>query len=398
MSTLTPFETSLSIIRQHSPPKRTETIALTECLGRTLAEPIIAKVSRPPAAVSAMDGYAVRLQDVTTETSSLNLIGESPAGTPFKSKLRENETVRIFTGGELPPGADHVVPQELTSKDADRITINNAYSQAAHVRAKGVDFLQGAQLIAPGTRLGAAELAIAAAANYGTLQVYKPLTVALLSNGNELKPPGSELCPGEIISSNPYALAALLKSWGASVLNLGIAPDRIDAIQSHIERANEADIIVPIGGASVGDHDHMRSAFSGLGYKTIFEKVAVKPGKPTWFAQKKDQYVLGLPGNPASALVCAYLFLPSLLDPNHAHSFTKASIKQGLKANGSRTHFLRARASVAPSGQLEVSPAINQDSSLLVPFLSANCLIHQAPNGPAIAAGDLTDILMLGPL
>lgn len=398
MSTLLSFEESLDLIRKNAILTGTETCSLESCQGRRLATPITARVSRPPAAVSAMDGYAVRLQDVAADNASLSVIGQAPAGTPFNKSVAPGEAVRIFTGGELPNGANHVVPQELVSRDGNHIKVSRAYDTAAHVRAEGVDFNKGEVLLAAGTRLGAAELAVAAAANYGELQVATRPLVALLSNGNELKRPGSELAAGEIISSNPSALGALLTSWGADIIDLGIAGDSVASIQSHIAIAESADLIVPIGGASVGDHDHMRTAFADLAYQPIFEKVAVKPGKPTWFSRNDRQYVLGLPGNPASAMVCAHLFLPSLLDPNHPTTFKKARLTSRISANGNRTHFLRAAAHIDSGGQLRVTPASNQDSSLLTPFLTANCLIHQPPDSAEFEPNELIDILPIGSL
>lgn len=398
MSQLNAFETCLNLIRQNAIKKNSEMCPLDACLGRKLAEPVIAKISRPPVAVSAMDGYAVRLDDVASEGAKLDIIGAAPAGSPFHGTVKAGQAVRIFTGGEMPTGANHVVPQELTTSADQNVTINKAYTRAAHVRAAGIDFQEGAALIPSGTWLGSAELAIAAAANYGALRVYEPVTIALLSNGNELKPPGSTLEAGEVISSNPSALSALIQKWGAQASNLGIASDSIEAIQSHIRRAEDADIIVPIGGASVGDHDHMRAAFAELGYENIFQKVAIKPGKPTWFAKKGSQYVLGLPGNPASALVCAHLFLPSLIDADYKQKQHRASLTSPMKSNGSRINFLRAVASLTPDGVLQVAPAPSQDSSLLSPFLSANCLIRQPVDSPELAAGTLVDILMIGEL
>lgn len=391
-------ETALGLIRANAITPSTEHVALEAGLGRTLATPLSAKVARPPAGVSAMDGYAVRLSDVTSAGAGLEVIGEAPAGTPFDTPLAKGQAVRIFTGGELPRGADHVIPQERADRTGDRVVIQNAYTDSQHVRQAGLDFREGAELLDAGTRIGPAELAVAAAANHATLSVYARKKVALLANGNELKPPGSALGRGQIVNSNPPALSALITQWGAEPIDLGIAPDSISGIQDYIQRAKDADIIVPVGGASVGDHDYMHAAFSGLDYDTIFAKIAVKPGKPTWFAAKGDQRVLGLPGNPASALVCAHLFLAPLINPNKGHSLTPASLGAALTANGPRTNFLRAHAGLDKTGKLTATPAQNQDSSLLTPFLTANCLIRRDADAPEIKAGAPVKILMIGPL
>jgi len=398
MASLISVEDALAFIRANTIKQPIETVPLNDALGRTLASPLIAKVSRPPAAVSAMDGYAVRLGDVAKAGAVLRVIGEAPAGTPFDTPVKSGEAVRIFTGGELPPETDHVIPQERTSRSDDRVTMENAYSAPACVREAGLDFAESTTLLNTGTRIGPAELAIAAAANHGDLPVFKRPKVALLANGDELKPPGSSLARGQIVNSNPPALSALIASWGGEPIHLGIASDSIAAIQAFITQAADADIIVPVGGASVGDHDYMRAAFAELGYENIFEKIAVKPGKPTWFAAKGSQRVLGLPGNPASALVCAHLYLHPLIDPDHGHQLRPATLGASLRANGARTNYLRAHASIDETGTLTATAADNQDSSLLTPFLTANALILRDANAPELSPSASVQILMIGPL
>ena len=398
MSQLISVDEALGIIKENPAPQATETVDLSKALGRTLATPIVAKVTRPPAAVSAMDGYAVKRADVATKNAKLTVIGAAPAGTPFDTNVEAGQAVRIFTGGELPPGTDHVVPQELTARDAGSVTINTAYSKARNVRKAGIDFSQNDILIEQDARIGPAQLAVAAAANHGTLQVYKPLKVAIIANGDELRPAGSALERGQIVNSNPAGLSALIKSWGGKPVDLGIAADTLTAIQSLIARAEDADIIVPVGGASVGDHDHMRTAFAELGYQNLFEKIAVRPGKPTWFATKGRQRVLGLPGNPASAFVCAHLFLQPLINPLYGHQYKHASLVGPLPENGGRTSYLRATASLHSEGTLQVRTASNQDSSLLTPFLTANCLIHRAPLAPKASSGETVKLLLIDAL
>lgn len=396
MNDLISVDDALDIIRANLAPQSTQTVRLAEALGHTLAMPVLAKVSRPPAAVSAMDGYAVKLRDVAIENASLTVIGEAPAGTPFDTAVETGQAVRIFTGGELPPGTDHVVPQEITVRDGNKVTITTAYSNSRNVRKAGIDFVEGDTLLSAGTLIGPAEVAVAAASNHDTLETFRPLKVALIANGDELRPPGSDLARGQIISSNPTALSALIKSWGGEPMDLGIAADTIPAIQNLIERAASADIIVPIGGASVGDHDHMRRAFAESGYVNLFEKIAVRPGKPTWFASKNDQRVLGLPGNPASALVCAHLFLRPLMNRGEGYKPLTAVLAGDLPENGPRTSYLRATTSVQPNGTLEANAAVNQDSSLLTPFLTANSLICRAPMAPQAFSGDTVQLLMIG--
>ena len=340
-----------------------------------------------------MDGYAVRLSDVAISGAALTLIGEAPAGTPFGGQLQAGEAVRIFTGAEVPRGADHVVVQEVTSRDGDIVTIGEAYAKAANIRKAGIDFTTDDLLISAGALIGPAELAIAAAANHKGLSVFKRPKVALLANGDELKLPGSSLGHGEIINSNPAALGALITQWGGEPIDLGIAPDSLEAIQTYIQKASTADIIVPIGGASVGDHDHMRAAFKGLGFEPVFEKVAIKPGKPTWFAKKDAQCVLGLPGNPASALVCAHIFLRQLINPDRQPIWQTAKLNTKLKGNGPRASFLRAYVKGNEKGELIVTPMANQDSSLLTPFLNTNAFIRLAPNQAVLEKNAIVSIL-----
>ncbi len=392
------FDEALAKLSDLCPKRPTQTVHIDNALGARLAAPVMAKISRPPANVSAMDGYAVRLADVRQANTKLSMIGAAPAGTPFDQTLGQGQTVRIFTGGELPDGADHIIPQEDTLANGNTITIIPASDRIRSVRLKGLDFEEGDKILDQGARLGPAELAITAAANCDELPVYKRPVIALLANGDELKPAGTHLKRGEIISSNPTALSALIRQWGGDPINLGIAGDTIKSIQSYIAKAKTADIIVPIGGASVGDHDHMFTAFEQLGFTSVFRKVAVKPGKPTWCSVKDGQSVLGLPGNPASALVCAHLFLKPLVTGVPAHSFANAQLTEPLPKSGPRAEFLRSRAAINASGQLLVSPLSDQDSSLLHPFLEANVLLYRPANTREANIGESVPVLPIGPL
>ena len=397
MTGLISVEEALRLISAHPIPRKVETVKLNRAIGRTLAAPIIAKTTRPPVPVSAMDGYAVQLKDVLNAGAKLHVIGDAPAGQPFLGEVTSGQAVRIFTGGEVPSGTDHIVIQENVTRTGTMIIVSEASSKARFIRTAGLDFSEGDMLVSAGTHIGAMELSIAAAANLGTLDVNKRPRVGILANGNELKPPGSDLAPGQIVNSNPSALAALMEAWGAEAVDLGIAGDSVQSIQDHINAIPDIDIYLPIGGASVGDHDHMRAAFSGLGFKPIFEKIAVKPGKPTWFSQREDQRVLGLPGNPASTLVCAHLFAAPLVSSRQMPS-NKASTLKAIPANGPREQFLRAVATLSSEGQLCVQAAPNQDSSLLRPFLACNALIRRKPKAPTSPQGEFVDVLLIGPL
>ncbi len=385
---------ALSHILAELPRLPPVTMALAEAQGCILAQGIVAKTTLPPLAASAMDGYAVRLGDVREAGAVLKVIGEAPAGHPFAGHVGAGEAVRIFTGGAVPDGADHIIIQENVARNGDNITVNTPSEVARHIRKAGIDFFEDAKLISAGTLIGPPEIALAAAANHAQISVYPRLKIALLANGDELRPPGSTLKSSEIISSNPLALGALIRQWGGEVLDMGIAGDSLAAITALIEAAREADIIIPIGGASVGDHDYMRPAFREAGLEMIFEKVAVRPGKPTWFGRLGEQRVLGLPGNPASAIVCAHLFLKALMGRHNR--LTKAALTQGLPTNGPRETYLRGLASITETGHLIVTPFPRQDSSLLSPFARANVLIRMAVDAGPWAEGDVIDILPLG--
>ena len=376
----------------------TERVPLQAGVGRTLAASVLAKHTQPPSDMSAMDGYAARIEDCTVG-AALTVIGEAPAGHPFDGNVGAGQCVRLFTGSVVPNGANHVIIQEDVDRNDDQITIRDAQESARHIRSAGIDFRSGDELIPAGTTLTARQLSICAAGNHAELNVRRAPRVALLANGDELRPPGSHLQPGQIIASNEYSLTALIEAWGGQALNLGIAPDSPGKIRAMIEAADQVDVFVPVGGASVGDHDHMQTVFSDLGFSPLFSKIAVRPGKPTWMSQGDGQLVLGLPGNPASALVCAHLFLKPLiarlLGAADLHVTVPANLRAPLNANGRRESFLRGRMDYLETGERVVLPASNQDSSLLSPFVTSNVLIHRPVDAPAREAGEMVECVLL---
>lgn len=387
---------AISLLRQHRSERPVISVPLAESVDAILAEDIQANVTLPPLAASAMDGYAVKLADVRKAGAKLTVIGESPAGHPFLGRVNKGEAVRIFTGGAVPTGADHIVIQENAERKSDTLTILFDNDALRHIRKAGIDFTTGDTLITKGTRLGPMHIALAAAANHAELPIYKRPIVALIANGDELKTPGSDVTETDIISSNPAGLGALIRHWGGVVMDMGIASDSIDAITALIRKAKDADIIVPVGGASVGDHDYMRDAFKACDLSSVFEKVAVRPGKPTWFGTIDKQVVLGLPGNPASATVCAHLFLKILMGAEDELISTKAKLTAPISSNGPRETYLRAFAKISKTGQLEVTPFPRQDSSLLTPLAQANVLIRLPKESGPWDSGDMIDILPLG--
>lgn len=386
---------AISALTQHRAAGADVLTPLSKALGGRLARDVLAKVTLPPRDASAMDGYAVRFSDVGKAGAQLTVIGEAPAGSPFRGAVGQGEAVRIFTGGAVPEGADHIVIQENASRQGDILTTTTTNETRRHIRKAGIDFTKGETLITAGTQLSPAHIALAAAANHDTLPIYKRPVIALIANGDELKEPGSPVQEGDVIGSNAAGLGALIQSWGGEVMDMGIAKDSVAAITALIEAASAADIIVPIGGASVGDYDYMRTAFKEAGLELVFEKIAVRPGKPTWFGKLGEQRVLGLPGNPASATVCAHLFLKILMNRADNIVTTKAKLTQALSANGPRETFARGRKEVSDDGIAKVTPFPRQDSSLMTPFAKANVLLRLPPNTGPWDEGDVIDVVSL---
>lgn len=395
MSEMISVSKAFSLLAENAPPQSIETLPLDKCLSRRLAETLTAKVSRPPADMSAMDGYTVKLSDVRAKDAKLSVIGEAPAGTPFKGTISSGEAVRIFTGSVIPSGADHVVIQENVIRHDNIIHVEKTYSVSQFIRKAGMDFGKGDIILKKGTIIGPMELSLAAAANHADLPVYKRLKIGLLTNGNELKAPGSHLSEGEIINSNSVTLAALIKKWGGDVVDMGIAKDTKRSISSLVNHGGDVDIFVTIGGASVGDHDLMKLTFKEMGFSPVFEKIAVKPGKPTWFYKNETQSVLGLPGNPASAIVCAHLFLHALLRRDFSLAMITAQLENNLPANGPRESFLRASYQINNKGIFSVTAVSSQDSALIKPLTGPTALIHRRPHSEAANVGDIADCLLL---
>ncbi len=380
-----------------------EEIKVQDCAGRVLAEDITALRTQPPFDASAMDGYAVRSL-YANKGDTLTIIGEAPAGREFEDEVGPGQAVRIFTGGIIPDGADHVVIQEDVERDGDQITIFDEQDPPRHIRAAGIDFHFGDSLYERGVMLTALHGSVMASAGIETVRVHRRPRVAIFSNGDELTEIGAAAKRGSIISSTPVALAAWLREWGADADYLGIARDNYKSLNFKVDRGRKYDVIVPLGGASVGEYDLVKDAFAKNGYAPIFSKIAVKPGKPTWFGKLENALVLGLPGNPASGLVCAQLFLRPLiealcgLNPTLHIPTQKAVLSEDMRANGSRTLFSRAHIAISDNASLIATPFPRQDSSLLTPFARANAFIVQTPDSPARALGDVCDVMVWGKL
>jgi molybdopterin molybdotransferase len=377
-----------------------EAVAIETARGRTLAEPLSALLTQPPFDASAMDGYAVGAADVAKLPATLTVIGQAAAGHPFAGTIGPGQALRIFTGAPLPAGSDVVVIQENTSRDGDQVTVREGTPDKGHVRRKGFDFEAGETLLGAGRRLGPREVALAAAMGHGTVPVRRRPRIAILSTGDELVPPGARPGPGQIVSSNHLGVAALAELAGAETQQLGIARDTRDSLDEHFARAQGADVLVTIGGASVGDHDLVAPVLEARGMALSFWKIAMRPGKPLMFGRLGAARVLGLPGNPVSSLVCTRVFLVPLIrallgSPPQDERPLQARTAVALEANGPRQHYMRATTAAGPDGLAVVTPVRSQDSSLLAPLAAADCLLVRPPNAAAVAAGDLVSILPL---
>jgi molybdopterin molybdotransferase len=342
-----------------------------------------------------MDGWALRAADTP---GSLKIVGECAAGHGYAAALKAGEAVRIFTGAAVPQGADTVVIQEDAVREGDAVRVPAA-PVGDNIRGRGKDFAEGARLLEAGMRLDPWRLALAASAGRPSLQVSTRPRVALLSTGEEVIEPGGTPGPFQIFNSGNASLGALCRSWGAELVALPIVGDDEAAI-AEAARGAACDVIVTIGGASVGDHDLVKPALSRLGMRMVVESIAIRPGKPTWFAVLEDgRRVVGLPGNPASAMVCAELFLkPFLMRMQGADtSVTVVSAKAAspVGANGNREHWMRAQLSHAPDGSLTAQPLSDQDSSLVTVFASANALLRRRAGAAAASVGEPVDVLPL---
>nr|WP_249803146.1 gephyrin-like molybdotransferase Glp [Bradyrhizobium sp. 21] len=397
-----PVSDALAAVLAGAEPLPEEMVSLDQAFHRVLARDGAARRTQPPQAMSAMDGYAVRATDAATTDSRLTVIGEVAAGRPFAGTVGAGEAVRIFTGGVVPDGADAVVIQEDTVADGKRITIKEAAIAGRHIRPAGVDFREGDVLLRKGSRLTERDLALAAGMNYPHLAVIRRPKVAILATGDELVMPGTTPGHGQIVYSNGYALHALARSEGADTIDLGIAADTLEATTAGIRRAREsgADILITTGGASVGDHDLVQRALSDEGTAMAFWKIAMRPGKPMMHGRLGAMRVIGLPGNPVSSYVCAFLFMVPLIRALSGrsaihHLRERAVLGRDVGANDQREDYLRARLEQRDDGTLLALPVSHQDSSLLANLAAAQVLLVRAPFAPKAEAGSACEVLRL---
>ncbi|MGF1543509.1 MAG: molybdopterin molybdotransferase MoeA [Parvularculaceae bacterium] len=400
------LDEALSRVRVDAPPPP-ETVPIEAALGRVLEADEVSSRASPTAAVSAMDGYAVRTEDLGA-TREFDVVGEAPAGGAFGGAVGPGQTVRIFTGGVLPSGADRVIVQENAARRGDRVALAVDDGAAAHVRPAGLDFAAGETVARAGEALTPARLALVAAANVGRVQVRGRPRIVVLATGDELAPPGTDFAPGRddarIVDSAAPGVAAAFAAWGGQARAAPVLRDERDAAAAALRSAaREADLIVVIGGASVGDRDVARPAAVSAGATIDFAGVALKPGKPVWFARiDGGPALLGLPGNPASALVCAHLFGPAAMRAllgrpalDLDRRLRPARLAAALPANGPREAFLRARLAWTADGEIAARTDDRQDSALLTPFADADALLRRRPDAPPAEEGALVDVLPL---
>lgn len=376
-----------------------EQVALAQALGRVLAEDVVAQVTQPPAAVSAMDGYAVRAADVAKVPAVLTVTGKVPAGGAFEGQVAKGQAVRIFTGAPLPEGADTVVIQEDTEAQGRKVAVKEAPKRKGQfVRPAGLDFRKGDVGAKAGRRLTARDLGLAAAMNVPWLKVHRRPRVAILSTGDELVMPGQPIGASQIVCSNGISLAAAVAAFGGEAVDLGIVPDDRKALAAMARGARGADMLVTTGGASVGEHDLVREVLGKEGLKVDFWKIAMRPGKPLIFGHIAGTPMLGLPGNPVSSLVCALIYLrPALekmqgLDPA-AEPPAAAVLGSPLPANDRRQDYLRATLKRRNDGALVATPFAKQDSSMLATLAHADCLVVRPPLAPAAKSGERVEIV-----
>ncbi len=377
-------------------PVATETVSLTQSWGRVLASPVEARRTQPPGDVSAMDGYALRAEDAGPWT----VIGSAPAGHPFTGRVGTDEAVRLFTGSLIPEGADGVVLQEDADRNGARLTLRELPKIGQHIRRGGGDFRCGDTLVASGIRLGARAVGLIAAANHPWVTVHRRPRIAILATGDEIALPGDPVGPGGVVSSNAHALAALIQSAGADPVVLPIVRDSVDAIGAVADQLGGIDLLVSTGGASVGEHDLIQSGLGARGFELDFWQIAMRPGKPLLFGRLAGTPVLGLPGNPVSAFVCATLFLLPAIGrlsglPDESPPVSPARLAVQVKANDHRADHLRAKLALNAEGELLATPFDRQDSSLLRLLTEADGLVLRAPHAPAAPAGTPVQVIRL---
>ena len=397
---LIPVDEALTRLLDGVEPLGTEKVKLADAHGRVLAAPVAAGRTHPPFDASAMDGYAVRADDLAAIPATLTVIGEAAAGRRFEGRVETGQAVRIFTGAPLPDGADTILIQENTERTGNQLTATEPVVEGRHIRRAGLDFHEGDHLLEAGRYIDPAALALIAAADLTKLSTVRQPRVGIIATGDELVEPGQARATDQIVASNNFGIAAIVREAGGVPVDFGIVADDEDAIGAMLDDATESgcDVVVTLGGASVGDHDLTGKVFAAKNVDMTFWKIAMRPGKPLMAGKRGTTRFLGLPGNPVSALVCAHLFLRPLLArlsglPLPAQT-RRARLASAMAANAHRQDYVRALAHDTPEG-LVVRPMDLQDSSMLRSLATANALIVRPPHAQPASAGDVCDIVAL---
>jgi len=375
-----------------------EMVSVSDAQGRVVAEDVAARLTQPPAPVSAMDGYAVVSSDIVSQPVTLTRIGESQAGGPFAGSVQSGQCVRIFTGAPLPAGADGVIMQEDTEVSGDQITFKEVAFEGKFVRRAGLDFCEGDVLIKKGKLLSARDVGLLCAMNVPWVHVYRKPRVAILATGDELVMPGDAMQTSQIISSNSLLIGAMVKAMGGVPINLGIAGDSESSLRSMLAGVDGADLLVTIGGVSVGEYDLVRNVLGEEGLDIDVYRIAIRPGKPFMFGRIKNKPAMGLPGNPVSAYVTAFIFLRAALKKMQGLPFeqdkpVRAVLGSDIGANGGRQDYMRAVFSRDEEGRSVATPYDKQDSSMLANLAGCEGFIVRPVNAPAQQAGDMVNVI-----
>jgi molybdopterin molybdotransferase len=394
---LLPVPEALSRILNTTSPLDSEIISIHDALGRVTAANITSNLTQPPFAASAMDGYAIKFEDID---KPLTLVGESQAGKSFGSTMQNGETVRIFTGAPMANGADTVIMQENTSKHDQHIIINECRAKGINIRGAGEDFKIGDLLVGKNIKITARQIAVLTAGNVAKINVYKQPKVAILSTGDELLEVGSEISPDKIVNSNVPLFMALVKENGGVPVNLGTARDTVEGLKEKIALVKGVDIFVSIGGVSVGDYDIIQDVLKDAGLKVDFWKVAMQPGKPIVYGDFNNIQYFGMPGNPSSAYVCFTNFMLPAMHKMQGlgeagHPESHAILENNIKPGGTRTNYMRGIYREKEDGLKSVNTELSQSSARLKTMSDANCLVIRDLNAPAANIGDMVKIILI---
>ena len=386
------------ILKSINPINKTEKIDIKDSLNRILSKSIKAKRTQPAFNTSAMDGYATKKKYLKVIPKFLDIIGETKAGDKNKFKLRKDQAVRVYTGSFLPEGCDKVILQENCERNEDKVHVKEMNTEN-FIRKKGEDFFQNDQCLLKSSIMDFGNIALAGAMNYKLIEVYRKPRIGIIANGNELFEPGNKNQQMRQPASTKPSIMSSINSWGGDAVDLGIAKDTVNSLKSKLKKGLSCDMIVTIGGASVGDYDLVYKSLKEMNFKLNFWKIKMKPGKPLMFGYLKNKPIIGLPGNPVSSMVCAQLFLKQsiykLQNHNYSENIFDFRLGKDLPKNNWRESYLRGYISKNTNDQTVVMPITNQDSSSISSYAKADLLIIREPNARKIKKNSLVKAIIL---